>query len=168
MSGCKREYLIKFSYLFLSAVIIALSAGCKKDAAETEIELLHSYLNENDIEAKPRPGGWYYLESGFSGIESINAPYPAKGDTVVVSYKGYLLADTSVVFDQKTINDPMYYVYKTSDVIPGWEKGIGLMKKGITAQFIIPSDLAYGKQQTGIIPPYSTLIFDVRVLDIKK
>ena len=152
--------------MFLAATLLLFS--CKNNAAEKEKELLQSYLTANNIDANPRKSGLYFLESGFSGIESIGAPRPQTGDTVIISYKGYLLADTAAVFDQKSINEPLHYAFKKTDAIAGWEEGISLMRKGITAQFIIPSDLAYGKQQTGIIPPYSTLIFDVRVIDIKK
>jgi FKBP-type peptidyl-prolyl cis-trans isomerase len=52
-------------------------------------------------------------------------------------------------------------------VIPGWTEGIQLMSTGSKYRFFIPSDLAYGPR--GIepqIPPYSTLIFDVELLDI--
>jgi FKBP-type peptidyl-prolyl cis-trans isomerase len=157
---------IRILYIFIAASMLLFS--CKNDAAKQEKELLQSYLNTNNIDADPRKSGLYYLESGFSGIESIDAQKPQKGDTVIVSYKGYLLADTSAVFDQRSINEPLHYAFKEADAIAGWEEGISLMRKGITAQFIIPSELAYGKQQTGIIPPYSTLIFDVRVIEIKE
>src|SRR3989339_811159 len=53
-------------------------------------------------------------------------------------------------------------------VIPGWEEGIKLVGKGGKAKLIIPPVLGYGAVPVGSIPPNSTLIFDVEVLDIEK
>ena len=157
---------IKLSILFLifwSTVILS----CNKDLKKTENELLQSYIEENNINTIPTQSGLYYIESGFSGIESIGAQNPKIGDSVILIYKGYLLVDTSIVFDEKTLEQPANYIFKKDNVIQGWEEGIGLMRTGISAKMIIPSELAYGNQQTGIIPPFSTLIFDIRILEIK-
>ena len=156
---------IKITLIFFFLLGIGITS-CNKELKETEKELLQTYIEENDINTIPTESGLYYLESGFSGIESINAPNPEIGDTVILTYKGYLLADTSIVFDKKTVEQPASYTFKKDNVIQGWEEGIGLMRTGISAQIIIPSELAYGDKQTGIIPPYSTIIFDIRVLEI--
>ncbi|MCF0206127.1 MAG: FKBP-type peptidyl-prolyl cis-trans isomerase, partial [Bacteroidales bacterium] len=52
-------------------------------------------------------------------------------------------------------------------VIDGWEEGILLMKKGSVAQLIIPSNLAYGSEGKGDILPYSTLIFEIEIIDVQ-
>jgi peptidyl-prolyl cis-trans isomerase A (cyclophilin A) len=53
-------------------------------------------------------------------------------------------------------------------VIQGWEEGIALMQEGEQARLIIPSYLAYGPKGAGggMIPPYSTLVFDVELLKV--
>jgi FKBP-type peptidyl-prolyl cis-trans isomerase len=52
-------------------------------------------------------------------------------------------------------------------VIPSWSEGIMLMNVGSKYQLFIPSNMAYGEQGAGqIIPPYSTLIFTIELLDI--
>jgi FKBP-type peptidyl-prolyl cis-trans isomerase len=52
-------------------------------------------------------------------------------------------------------------------VIPGWDEGLALMKEGESYKFIIPSNLAYGPQGAGPIPPFSSLIFDVELLKVE-
>lgn len=157
----------QISAIVLTFITALWFTACDKDLKEQENELLQAWLDENEITTDAQASGLYYIESGFSGIISIGAPQPSAGDTVIVSYKGYLLADTSTIFDENTIENPLRYIYKHDTTIKGWEEGIGLMREGITAKFVVPSELGYGGKQTGVIPPYSTLIFDVRVLDIK-
>jgi FKBP-type peptidyl-prolyl cis-trans isomerase len=54
-------------------------------------------------------------------------------------------------------------------VIPGWDEGLGLLKKGDKAKFFIPSTLAYGERGAGgMIKPNSILIFDVEITDVQK
>jgi FKBP-type peptidyl-prolyl cis-trans isomerase len=52
-------------------------------------------------------------------------------------------------------------------VIKGWDEGLQLMAKGGKAILIIPSSIAYNDQEMGSIPPYSTLVFDLEILDVK-
>lgn len=88
-------------------------------------------------------------------------------DIVTVHYSGFLMDgkkfDSSVERD-----DPFILTLGRNSVIPGWEEGLTLLKKGSKAKLIIPSNLAYGERDMGVIPPNSTLIFDVEILDIKK
>ena len=52
-------------------------------------------------------------------------------------------------------------------MIRGWEIGIQGMKEGGTRRLTIPPEYAYGSRDLGIIPPYSTLVFDVELLRIE-
>jgi len=53
------------------------------------------------------------------------------------------------------------------NIIEGWNEGIKFMKEGGEATLIIPSVLGYGSSGSGSIPPYSTLIFDVELIDVR-
>jgi len=89
-----------------------------------------------------------------------------KEKQATVHYSGFLLDGTK--FDSSVERDePFTFVAGVGQVIPGWDEGVQLMKKGSKAKFIVPSNLAYGDRDLGKIPPNSTLIFDVEVLDVK-
>lgn len=89
-----------------------------------------------------------------------------KEKQITVHYSGFLLDGTK--FDSSVERDePFTFVAGVGQVIPGWDEGVQLMKKGSKARLIVPSALAYGERDLGKIPPNSTLIFDVEVLDVK-
>ena len=93
-------------------------------------------------------------------------PKPVSGQAVVMNYSGYLSNghkfDSS--FDRE---EAVMFRIGMNQVIPGLEEGIKLLNKGAKAKFFIPPSLAYGDRTMGEIPPYSTLTFDVEVIDIK-
>ena len=108
---------------------------------------------------KTNTGLYYKITKDGAG------PFPSKGDKVSVHYKGTLLDGT--VFDSSyQRNQPIEFDIGLGQVIPGWDEGIMLLNKGAGARFVIPSNLAYGSQGAGgIIPPNSTLIFEVELLN---
>lgn len=90
-----------------------------------------------------------------------------KGKTVSVHYKGQL-ADGTVFDSSYKRNQPLQFQVGVGQVIPGWDEGIGLLKVGDKARFVIPSDLGYGAAGAGgVIPPNATLVFDVELMDVK-
>ncbi len=93
-----------------------------------------------------------------------NAPKPKETDTVRVHYHGTLIDGT--VFDSSVErNEPISF--PLNGVIPGWTEGLQLMNVGDKYRFFIPSELGYGANGAGPIPPNSTLIFDVELLGIE-
>jgi len=54
-----------------------------------------------------------------------------------------------------------------NEVIPGWTEGIQRINQGGQIRLYIPADLAYGEQGRPGIPPASTLVFDVELLEVK-
>lgn len=160
--------MVQFKKIFARFFLLVLIfISCNKNQKDEEAALLSEYLESHNIENEP-VNGIYIIETGFSPSGSTQAETPAAGDTVLIMYKGYLLTDSTIIFDQKPYDDPLKYVYLKDKVIPGWETAVGQMKKNVPAKIIIPSDYAYKGNQTGIIPPFSTLIFEARITDIHK
>lgn len=92
-------------------------------------------------------------------------PKPVATDTVKVHYRGSLLDGTE--FDSSYArNEPISF--GLNRVIAGWTEGVQLMPVGSKFMFYIAPDLAYGEGGGGPIPPNSTLIFEVELLDIEK
>lgn len=102
----------------------------------------------------------------YAVIQEGEGELVAKEKQATVHYSGFLLDGTK--FDSSVERDePFTFVAGVGQVIPGWDEGVQLMKKGSKARLIVPSNLAYGDRDLGKIPPNSTLIFDVEVLDVK-
>jgi len=88
------------------------------------------------------------------------------GDKATVHYTGKLTNGTK--FDSsKDRNQPFTFKVGGGQVIKGWDEGLQLLKVGDKATFVIPAELAYGDREMGSIPPKSTLVFDIEVLDAK-
>ena len=99
-------------------------------------------------------------------VKEGEGEYAAAGNVVTVNYSGFLADGTK--FDSSVERDePFEFVVGNKQVIPGWDEGIRLMKKGSKARLILPPALAYGDVAVGKIPANSILIFDVELLDVK-
>ncbi|WP_428775877.1 FKBP-type peptidyl-prolyl cis-trans isomerase [Vibrio sp.] len=106
-------------------------------------------------------------ESGLQILElqpGTGTEHPSASSRVKVHYHGTLL-DGSVFDSSVDRNEPISF--NLNQVIPGWQEGLQTMVEGQKVRLFIPSNLAYGKNGTGPIPPSATLIFDVELLEIQ-
>ena len=110
---------------------------------------------------KTDSGLFYNITKKGSGIS------PSIGSQVSVHYEGKLTDGT--IFDSSyKRKEPIKFAVGLGQVIKGWDEGIMLLNKGAIARFVIPSELAYGSRGAGnVIPPNSTLIFEVELVNIE-
>ena len=129
---------------------------------EMEPELIADYINRKSITAKPTASGMYYIENTKG-----NGPKAKVGQTVTVHYAGFLLNGKK--FDSSYDRDqPFTFKLGAGEVIGGWDEGVSYMNVGTIAQFLLPSQLAYGASGSApVIPPFSPLVFDVQLLKIE-
>jgi len=112
----------------------------------------------------------YTTESGLKFVVydvHKKAPKADSGDVISVHYLGALTDGTKfdASYDRK---QPITFPLGVGRVIKGWDEGLQYLHLGDSAKFTIPSDIAYGSRAMGSIPANSTLLFTVKVVDIKK
>ena len=153
---------VKMRDIMSKAEMDAKMAEESKRMAAEEEGLRNAYLNENYANAKPTESGLYFIsEKKGSGKN------PVAGQKVKVHYTGTFLDGNK--FDSSVDRgQPFEFVLGQGQVIPGWDEGIAMMKKGGKAIMVIPSHIAYGPQGRGSIPPSSTLVFEVELIDFEE
>ncbi|MGV3578883.1 FKBP-type peptidyl-prolyl cis-trans isomerase [Brevundimonas sp.] len=114
--------------------------------------------------------GWTTTESGLQyrreGRAHPEGRRPTATDTVSVHYEGTFIDGRK--FDSSyDRGEPAEF--PLNRVIRGWTEGVALMHVGETFHFAIPADLGYGNRWVGgdELPPNSTLLFKVELLDVK-
>jgi FKBP-type peptidyl-prolyl cis-trans isomerase len=101
----------------------------------------------------------------YQSLKEGNGRLVTISDTVVIHYKGWLFSNGNV-FDQ-TKEKPA--TFPLSRLIRGWQIGVPQCRVGGTIRLFIPSGSAYGiRTLSTSIPPNSTLVFDVEVLEVKE
>ena len=118
------------------------------------------------IEAYTKKAGVKATGSGllYRVLRRGNGRSPELTDRVTVHYKGTLIDGT--VFDS-SYKRKKPATFALGKVIKGWREGLQLMKEGAKYEFVIPHFLAYGDSKQQKIPPYSTLVFTVELIDVK-
>ncbi len=123
--------------------------------------------NEEWLATNAEKDGVVTLPSGlqYEVLKAGKGAVPTAESRVKVHYHGTLIDGT--VFDSSVErNQPA--VFGVRQVIAGWTEALQLMPVGAKWRLYIPQNLAYGSANQGKIKPYSTLIFDVELLDIEK
>ena len=96
----------------------------------------------------------------------------AAGGTITVHYTGWLYDAAKpdrkgLQFETSRDGDPFTFVLGTGTVIEGWDEGLVGMNAGGLRRLTVPPSKAYGASRNGIIPPNSTLVFEVELLEVK-
>lgn len=106
--------------------------------------------------------GVYVIIDKRGNGEKIN-----KGDAPSFHYTGKLFKGET--FESSRGGHPVSFTVGEGNVIPGWEEGFKKLHTGDIATLIIPSHMAYSFRKKGEkIPPFSTLVFEVEVISVKR
>ena len=121
------------------------------------------FLEENKTKegVKTTPSGLQYkvLVEGKGAM-------PKATDRVKVHYKGTLVDGTE--FDSSSKHGKEPATFMANQVIKGWTEALTMMPVGSKWELYIPQELAYGARESGLIKPFSALIFEVELVDIVK
>ena len=97
----------------------------------------------------------------------------ANGNILVVNYTGWLYAadkpeQKGLQFDTSTGIGSLEFTLGAGDVIQGWDQGLLGMKEGGLRRLVIPPSLGYGSVRRGPIPPNTSLVFEVELVEVRE
>ena len=133
---------MKIKWLITMAIML-LVAGCSKDDKNMNGEL----IIEDIIVGQ--------------GAEAV------KHSIITVNYTGWLEDGTKFDSSLNSGREPLRFTLGAGQMIQGFDQGILGMKVGGKRKLTIPPNLGYGSQDKGIIPPNSTLIFELDLLIVE-
>ena len=151
----------------------AISHNEAREIVNKYFEELEAKMNAENIEKgkaflaeNAKKEGIITLPSGlqYQVLQEGNGKQPSATDRVKCHYEGTLIDGT--LFDS-SIKRGQPAVFGVNQVIRGWVEALQLMSEGSKWRLFIPSELGYGAQQAGeLIPPHSTLIFEVELIEV--
>ena len=151
----------------------AITHNEAREIVNKYFEELEAKMNAENIEKgkaflaeNAKKEGIVTLPSGlqYQVLKEGNGKKPAATDRVKCHYEGTLIDGT--LFDS-SIRRGQPAVFGVNQVIKGWVEALQLMGEGAKWKLFIPSELGYGAQQAGeLIPPHSTLIFEVELIEV--
>jgi FKBP-type peptidyl-prolyl cis-trans isomerase FklB len=133
----------------------------KKKYAEN-IAVNEKFLSDNKAKegVKVTPSGLQYRI-----ITEGKGEIPADTSKVKINYRGTLIDGTEFNSSYKN-NKPASF--RVNQLIKGWTEALKMMPTGSKWEIYVPQEIAYGSAEQGNIPPYSTLIFEMELLEIEK
>lgn len=159
--GSDLMFRVKMNGFIRRAVFDSLERAKDIESRRAEFVEIERYLADHDFEVMPTENGLY-----FQTLEEGKGRFPVTGDTVIIRYTASLLNGYEFDSDAR-LGHPLEVVLGENMVLPGMEEGIPLMREGARARMLLPSDLAFGDRHVGEVPPYSSIVFEVELVDVK-
>jgi len=138
--------------LFIGMLIAGCVSPTDSDSEDPSDTPMPREVSDDDYSDLGDGLKYYDFQVGTGDSAKVN-------DVVSVHYSGWLTNNT--LFDSSYLRDPFVFRLGTGSVIQGWDQGLLGMQVGGERQLVIPSELAYGAQGRGPIPPNATLVFEV-------
>jgi peptidylprolyl isomerase len=166
----KRSIIILVCSFVSAAILLAQTSSPQTPAAPPTAPQKTSATTAKTTPKPPTTSLWTTTGSGLKYQDVVvgKGPQPKPGDDILVNYTGKFT--NSKVFDSSLApgRGPFELHLGRGEVIKGWDEGLSTMHVGGKRKLIIPPALAYGPGgYPGVIPPNSTLMFDVELLKIK-
>jgi len=165
-----------YPFVAFIAAILYISS-CTKDntvqnALDAEQRYFDIYMGANYPDAVPQSSGLFYLENTEG-----NGAMPGDSTWVLVNYVAYIIPEDQVydtyierVAIDNRIQDTsaLYGPYKMRNGLTndGFTEGLSMMQEGGEASYMFTSELGYGSTNTGNLPAYSSLKYEVQLLEI--
>jgi FKBP-type peptidyl-prolyl cis-trans isomerase len=118
---------------------------------------------EGNFDAHTQKAMAYVQRIQYEVIVAGDGAMPTLSDTVTTHYHGTFI--DGEVFDS-SVDSGEPTSFPVGGVISGWTEALQLMPLGSKWRLVVPAGLAYGSQDRGSIPPNSTLVFEVELLEI--
>lgn len=137
------------------------SIGINKDMIEVNKDVIEKYIIRHKWEMTVTESGLYYMIYSKTDGTEVRS-----GDEVEFSFKTSLM-NGDVIYDSESTGNRKMKIDKNQEE-SGLNEGLKLLKKGEKAYFILPPHLAFGVAGDSYrIPPYSVLVYDIEVVDVK-
>lgn len=164
MNFMKRNILVGLLGLMVIVGSIFIVFALQRSGASNEPT--HQSKNNEQLQPLANNSTGEKMELKIEDIETGTGAEAVPGKQVTVHYVGTL--ENGTEFDSsRSRNQPFTFALGAGQVIRGWDEGFAGMKVGGKRKLVIPPEMAYGSQAVGSIPPNSTLVFDVELLDVK-
>jgi FKBP-type peptidyl-prolyl cis-trans isomerase len=136
-------------------------AALNRFLVQKDRERIQSYIERRALNMTETPSGlWYMIEK--EGVGS----YLTDNDKIIMEYTCELLDGTGCYSSEE--NGPKELVLSRSEIEPGLEQGLRMLKPEGEAIFILPPFLAYGLKGDGNkIPSRSVLVYNVKILKLR-
>jgi FKBP-type peptidyl-prolyl cis-trans isomerase FkpA len=154
---------------FSFAVLLSL-ASCASGSGTGEVDpalppsdpalLFFAPELEVDLSQFEKTSSGLYIQD----VEVGEGPIARRTSRVWIHYVGWLPDGT--VFDASLGGDPYHLRLGEGEVIRGWNEGISGMRRGGVRRIVVRPGLAYGSSRRGDIPPGSTLVFRLELIDV--
>lgn len=156
-------YLLLFAAIagiifFLSSRKKGMEGSSREDNIRKGAEYMETNARREGVITTPSGLQYEVLRDGEAGGRS-----PKATDQVRCHYEGSFI-DGKVFDSSYRSGSPI--VFPLNGVIPGWTEGLQYMKEGAKFRFVIPYQLGYGPRGYASIPPCSTLVFEVELIEV--
>ncbi len=156
-TGDKIEFRVKMIDIIRQTDFSLAMSETDRQYAVEELSMINRFLLNENLQAQPSKSGLYLIN-----LESTNGKYPKLGNKVDIYYNAMFI-DGGLFDAVEPGQRPFSFTIGNEEVIEGIEEAVNKMREGEIALAIIPFRLAYGSEKYLEIPPYSTLLFEIKL-----